>query len=296
MKQVKSIIIIIIIISFQLFGCREEALNDSIPKSISFNNPYSLVGKLHNEGLDSCLSYIRKNTDRIKSKEDFLNVSEQGVNEFLRIKNISVNQEIYQRAISFCQLRNYQMKKSNNQNEITTSDFTSLGYSDKQIIYMQRLFNLFDSNNNLSTIKDSINTISSDAFSKLDDKDAQPILITSSVMLSSLEYWSTHLDEMYKIISQLAGKKLGKITLEPIDWLQVGLADAEAAAAAAIPCLYTGPAWPECVGGAAIGASMWNATVQLINYYFSYWVEDGLIKYGRIINGKEKHERRSSEN
>lgn len=234
-----------------------------------FNNQYSIVGKLHNEGLDSCLSYIRKNIGFIKNKEDLQNISEQGVKEFLRIKKIYLNNDIYQLAISFCQTRINKMQKTNVNNKITAYDFMILGYSAHQIVYMQRLFSLFDSNNNLTIIKDSINAISSEVFSKLDTNEAQPILITSSVMLSSLEYWYAHQDDLYQLITQLTGNKIGKITKDPIDWIEVGLADAEGAAAAAIPCIWVGPAWLECVGGAAIGASMWNATVQLIAWFIS---------------------------
>lgn len=262
----------IILVLAMFYSCKDDWFKDDSSISSTFKNPYSFVGDLHNEGLDSCLNYLSKNVNNIHDKDDLSKYCEEGITKFFIEKKICYDKVIIENTLKKLNIKNKLLSKSSSTSGVFELDFKSLGYNDQQVNYMNRLFNLFNENGiTLTTLKDSINKISSQAFTNLDAKNAQPILVTTSVMISSLEYWFTHADELYKIMEQLTGQKLHKVTKEPIDWLVVGMVDAEAIGASAIPCAYLGPAlWAECVGAAAVSASMWEATVQLINWFIDF--------------------------
>lgn len=251
---------------FCLSSCRNEDASVTNPMYKSFVNPYDEVGKIHNEGLDYCLNYLKEHSGTVKSKDGLLLLANEGISKFNKEKNITISAEVYNKTMNFVKDYFSNSKTDKELKKITDNDLLSLGYSEKQTNYFNRLFSLFEASSSLEILKDSINYISFEALHNLTEADASPILAASSVMLNSLEYWYTHTDELYKIAELITGNKLNKIQREPIDWLEVGKVDAYALAGAAIPCIGATIGWAACAGGAALAASMLEATFQLIQY------------------------------
>lgn len=265
-KYIVLFLLLTIFLVFYLVSCRDEGTSITNPVYKSFVNPYDEVGKIHNEGLDYCLNYMKVHSVSVKSKDDLLLFANEGISKFIKEKGITISAEVYDNTMNFVKDFISNPKADKKLRKIANNGLLDLEYTERQNSYFNRLFGLFQSCSSMEILKDSINYISFEATQVFTETEARPILVTSSVMLNSLEYWYTHTEELYKLAESLIGKKLNKIKLEPINWLEVGEVDAYAAAASIIPCIGAAVGWGACVGGAALGASMLNATIQLINY------------------------------
>jgi hypothetical protein len=258
-----------LILAFIAVSCREQTSRVEDPKPERFQNPYSQVGEIHNAGIDYTFSYLKANKARLVTKPALLDVAHEAVASFLPGTTVVSNDILSSQIGSIVKRGNSSLLKSMLSKASSDSLFLILGYNEKQIEFLNRLFNLGEDSLSIDTAKDSISNINTDAFAILGPDDSRPILMASSVMESSFEYWLTHLKEWEEFFASLWGPKLHKRTemWEP-DWIAIGKADAEGAAAGGIACIFSTVAYLPCVAEAAVFASVANATWQLYNYWF----------------------------
>jgi hypothetical protein len=130
-------------------GCKEDLTvqqksneNVNLQKKApveKFQNPYAYMGRLHNEALDSTFSYIKNESKKIKTKDDILKISQKGIDQYFKNKNILVEEDYLYKSLEKIQSKEFQLVKLS-----LNPDYKSLGYSDRQIPFMKRLYCLMD--------------------------------------------------------------------------------------------------------------------------------------------------------
>jgi hypothetical protein len=249
-------------------GCKEDLTvqqksneNVNLQKKApveKFQNPYAYMGRLHNEALDSTFSYIKNESKKIKTKDDILKISQKGIDQYFKNKNILVEEDYLYKSLEKIQSKEFQLVKLS-----LNPDYKSLGYSYRQIPFMKRLYCLMDKHLPISVMKDSIENINYQSFEILGELESVPILQTSSIMESSFEYHPTRGKDWYNLLANIMGKRLNKTTKE-VNWEEVAQVDVIAMGGALFPCIGATIGWGACVLAAGTYSSLVDLLWQII--------------------------------
>lgn len=270
---------LVFLLAFQFYSCKEDLTtpqeniaqneNSLLQKedpTKKYQNPYSLTGKFHNDVMDSIFLSIQKNSPKIKNLKNIVESAQRGFLNFSDSKNIYFDDNYFEDSFN---KRKFQKKEYDK--TYFLNNLSKQGYSENQIPYMGRLYSYLDTKLPINVLRDSIKKFNIQVINSLGEKDAAPILHSSSILISSAEYHNKHIKDWYILLNNLPleGKKnktLYKETAEalPIDWGAIAHADFVAGAAALVGCLLANVGYGLCVSLTAAAASAGELIWQLL--------------------------------
>ncbi|HED05830.1 MAG TPA: hypothetical protein ENI61_04005 [Ignavibacteria bacterium] len=246
-----------IILLVVLNSCQTDNITSPTNKE-PFVNPYSKVGKLHNEGLDYILSKIEssrelfkyKNHKLIKSKDEILNFITNSGLEFIKKKNLGK----YTKT-AFLEYSQKNLYKTNSDVEDSLTDL--------QKKYLNDINYITETVKDTIKLKVSLNDLENNAYNVLGEEDSRVILIASSVAYSSTTYWARNFNKWKQAIIDTSNlQKTNNInTLK-----EIAAADVAGAVVGAMTAWWTGPGIAVAAAAGALIASAYQAAIDILYF------------------------------
>ena len=183
-----------VVLSAFLFSCSKET---SLQPNEVEETVYQKVGRMHNEGLDYVLDYIKQNKGTIMtrsvqplSKDEILSLVEPAVKEFIKVSSESGRFGPFTRSSD----NGFGFDLSS----VDISAFRNT-LSDAGIGYLDRVVSVFDSEEDhdrkITSLSELVLEIGADK--SIDQQSKESLLYAIEVGISSFKYWTERVHEWY---------------------------------------------------------------------------------------------------